>query len=105
MNPILNWIALFIFFLFFFQNELKELKKKMRSTEEELKKVQTENAKYLNTITHVYNRVSPIAKAASEPAAAAAAAGSDTPTKETPTKTTSDNKEMQNGKSATPEAK
>ena len=43
------------------QNEVKDLKKKLRATEEDLKKAQTENFKFMNTINHVYNRVSPIA--------------------------------------------
>jgi len=45
------------------QNEVKELKKRLRTTEEDLKKVQGENFKFMNTINHVYNRVSPIATA------------------------------------------
>ena len=45
----------------FLQNEVKDLKKKLRATEEDLKKAQTENFKFMNTINHVYNRVSPIA--------------------------------------------
>merc|ERR1712111_23936 len=40
-----------------------ELRKKLRATEEDLKKVQTENFKFMNPINHVYNRVSPIATA------------------------------------------
>ena len=84
---------------FLLQNEVKDLKKKLRSVEDELKKVQSENSKFLSTITHIYNRVSPIA---APPPSTASSAGTEQPKSEA---TKSNEKELQNGKKSDSESK
>ena len=44
----------------FFQTEVKELKKKLRWNEVELKKVETENSKFLSTLKEVQTKIATV---------------------------------------------
>lgn len=43
-----------------FQNDVKELKKKLRSTEDDYKRSQSDTSKYLSTLKDVQSRVSSV---------------------------------------------
>ncbi len=44
-------------FIFLFQTELKDLKKRLRSNEDEMKKLESENAKFLSTLKDFQTKI------------------------------------------------
>ena len=64
-----------ILFLFCFQTELKDLKKRLRSSEEEVKKLESDNSKYFSALKDVQTKIATVvgSNAAEETIEAAAA--------------------------------
>ena len=86
-----------IFSIFFFQSEVKDLKKQLKRVEDDMKRSQTDSSKYYTILKDIYSKVHPAVNAPTSP----------TPSKDSGVKKEENNEDINtvNGKVEVEEAK